>query len=417
MSKLRTFLAAALLAPASFAGGGPQTAQVCYNDSIPFQFTNWSSSVSIPKFDPTLGDLVSIEFQLQAQVRGSARAESLDNSPTTVNTQFAATITLTRPDLSLLVVSVPVANFTDNFTAFDGVIDFGGTSGVTHANILANDMQSVMSPPPASDLVLFTGAGNIVLPVTAAGNSMATGSGNLITQFSTEAEALVRVCYNYLPNTPPVLVCPPTQMASVGVPLNFQICASDVDPGELVTLNVTGLPAGATTNPALPVVGNPACVDVSWTPGGAQTGNFVVSVSAIDQHGRSSTCTFEIISAECHLLMGPGFGSSQQTIFGHTFDTQLVAMRAFWPVTMNEMPVFRYDSLPVVTHWQLLMYNPPVFPQNDSQWSKTMRVTKNPNGTLSVEYLGTRNGIGMRAQTYWENGVRYVRFPFGIDGM
>lgn len=54
-----------------------------------------------------------------------------------------------------------------------------------------------------ADLALFTGVsggvpGSILLPVDAVGSSSASGSGNLITQFLTDAGAEVTVCYNYV---------------------------------------------------------------------------------------------------------------------------------------------------------------------------------------------------------------------------
>jgi hypothetical protein len=57
------------------------------------------------------------------------------------------------------------------------------------------------SPPPDSDLVLFTGPfgnpGTIDLPCEAVGSSMASGPGNVISQFMTSASAELTVCYTY----------------------------------------------------------------------------------------------------------------------------------------------------------------------------------------------------------------------------
>jgi putative phosphotransacetylase len=47
---------------------------VCFQDQVPLTTTNWSSSVSIPKFDPTLGDLVSISFTLSGNIQGTPGA-------------------------------------------------------------------------------------------------------------------------------------------------------------------------------------------------------------------------------------------------------------------------------------------------------------------------------------------------------
>jgi len=417
MKTLRSSLVALALASSALTASAQQTQTVCFTDSIPLQPTNWSNSVSVPKFNPNLGTLQSITFQLTGNVAGTARAESLDASATIVNTSFQASITLLRPDLTPLVIVLPLANFSDSFTAFDGVIDFAGTSGVTHANINVTDTQGFTSPPPIGDLALFTGAGNIVLPVAAQGASTATGAGNLITQFTTDAGADVRVCYTYVPNTPPTIQCPGPIMASVGVPLQFQVCASDIDPNEVVTIDASNVPAGMTFTPALPTSGNPVCVTVDWTPNGTQVGNFNVIFTATDTRQRSSTCTVSITSAECHLLVAGGTGNAGATIFGHHYDTQLSGVRRFFPVTMTDMPSFAWNQLPQVLTVQVVMYNPLVFPSNPDQFSRAMRVTKTGYGVLSTEYFGVQDGIGIRADVFTVNGQPRVRFPFSVQGM
>ena len=174
---------------------------VSFTDSIPLSTTNWTDSVSVSRFDPDLGDLISVDFELEAFTQGSAMFESQDAQPATVTLNFQVSIALQRPDMSTLVTSSPAVMTIDNATAFDGTIDFGGTSGVTHPNLVANQVETATSPPPASDLVLFTGAagnpGMITLPVVAMGQSSGTGAGNLLLQFSSMAGANVTVTYNY----------------------------------------------------------------------------------------------------------------------------------------------------------------------------------------------------------------------------
>ena len=198
-----TILGAALaLAAETSALPAPQL-QTCGDDAIPLQTTNWSGLVTIPRFDSGLGILQSIDFSLAGDILGSAAIESLDAAASTVTTDYQAIITLTRPDNSVLVVSIPAQQFVDNLTSFDGTIDFGGTSGITHPNLSTTDTQGASSVSPA-DIALFSGPagnpGSIQLPVDAAGSSGASGSGNLITQFLTDAGATVSVCYNYAPD-------------------------------------------------------------------------------------------------------------------------------------------------------------------------------------------------------------------------
>ncbi len=171
---------------------------ISFSDSVPLQSTNFNSSVTLPLFDPSIGILEKVTLKLTGYVEGAAKFESLDSEPATVTMELAAEITLQRPDLSTLVVSLPLVMTSDDVDAFDGNIDFGGGSGRTYANLMADQLEIVMTMDPA-DLALFTGVGNVVLPVVAIGASTGSGAGNLLLQFNTSAAADVTVCYQYIP--------------------------------------------------------------------------------------------------------------------------------------------------------------------------------------------------------------------------
>lgn len=203
MSQPRTWWGVAAMVLVLGAASPAFAATVSYSDSCSMTATNWSNTLDITLFDPNLGALTGINFYLLGSARGNVRFESLDALPSTVQCFSQAVITLSRPDYSPLVVTLPIADTSDDVSAFDGVIDFAGTSGRTYLDLSAQDSGSVDSPPPASDLVLFTGPGTISLPIRAVGASHATGAGNLVTQFETWAAAALRVTYTYDPPPPP----------------------------------------------------------------------------------------------------------------------------------------------------------------------------------------------------------------------
>lgn len=171
---------------------------ISYSDSIPTQSTTWSDVLGVPKFNPALGFLQTIDFTLKGVVTGQAQYESLDADPATITLNLAAQVKVLRPDLSELIVVLPVVDVVENAAAFDGVIDFDGPSGSTFSNLMGMATDSATSPPPASDLVLFTGVGNIDLPVVASGTSFGSGAGNLLQQFMTSAGAELTVKYTYM---------------------------------------------------------------------------------------------------------------------------------------------------------------------------------------------------------------------------
>lgn len=91
---------------------------------------------------------------------------------------------------------------------------------------------------------------------------------------------------------PPTPTCGTTFNIQVNQNLTFTVQASDVDEGDVVTLNVIGLPPGATMSPPLPQMGNPVSSEFSFTP--MAPGTFVVTFTATDQTLQQATCTFVI---------------------------------------------------------------------------------------------------------------------------
>lgn len=407
-----------------------QTQTVCFNGSLPLVATNWNNTVSVSKFDTALGTLQSINFVLSGNIQGSVKIESQDTAATVVTTNFQATLTLTRPDLSVLVVTVPLANFNDSLAASDGTLDFGGPSGVSHLGITANATNNVTSPPPASDLVLFSGPagspGNIVLPVTAVGSSVATGSGNLITQFMTSADAQVQVCYTYVVNTPPTFgpptpTCGSTLMATAGTPFSFQVCGGDTNASDTVTITSGPLPAGATLSAQVPAVGNPVCRTFNWTPTVGQLGVAVVNFTITDNHNRSANCQLSILVAECYQFIGRQAGSSSLVVGGTLFNSHLTNVRLIFPVTMVDRPSLRIPYLTtgqIQFHMETVMSNPLLFPTNPDQWSQRLEVTVHPGQVVTGALYDTFNGVHQSLATFSDaQGDRYMTFPFTIDGM
>ena len=169
---------------------------ITYTDSIALDTTNWSDTVSIPKFNPTFGTLDSIKYTLTGHVEGTAKFENQDGAAATITMDLSSILKLQRPDLTTIVISVPVASTSDDVAAYDGVLDYAGTSGKTYSN-LSNDLSENVTSSTAADIALFTGTGDIVMPVLATGASTGSGSGNLVLQFATAASANVEVVYTY----------------------------------------------------------------------------------------------------------------------------------------------------------------------------------------------------------------------------
>lgn len=188
------------LVAAAAANAGVSLSQ-SFTASVPTQRTNWVTNLVFPKFDSSLGTLTSVSFTISGTVSGTAAFESLDSQPATVTVELKARIGLQRPDLTDLVVVIPIASNTETVSAYDGTTDFGGTSGRTYTTLAAT-LSNTQTSFAAADLALFTAtfAGETIsLPAFANGESSGSGAGNLLTLFSTFGSAEAKVEYTYVP--------------------------------------------------------------------------------------------------------------------------------------------------------------------------------------------------------------------------
>ncbi|MCB9848878.1 MAG: choice-of-anchor E domain-containing protein [Phycisphaeraceae bacterium] len=168
--------------------------------------TNWGpielgnmtdTAVAIPQFDDMGGTrtLMKVTIDWNAGVAGSIQVESLDNSPSMITATLSANITIMGPS-GFSENPMPAAVRMFDATAFDGMPDFGGTSGITFPNVAANVAGSTMFTQMA-DLNNFIGNGNVVFTAQATATSTATGPGNVSQLFLTDASVSVSVTYEF----------------------------------------------------------------------------------------------------------------------------------------------------------------------------------------------------------------------------
>ncbi|WP_169788181.1 PA14 domain-containing protein [Rufibacter tibetensis] len=88
--------------------------------------------------------------------------------------------------------------------------------------------------------------------------------------------------------------------ARVGQAVNFNIRATDMPVGSLVSIMALGMPAGATLSPAS-ASGNPVQTTFSWTP--TNTGSYVITFVAEDSNGNQTTTSVTINVSNCALTL------------------------------------------------------------------------------------------------------------------
>jgi hypothetical protein len=227
---LRTLICSAWLASEASAG------QLSYSDSVTLRPTDWQESLTWPKFDPALGNLLSVTFTVAAHIEGSAAFESEDALPATVLMTFSNVVRVFRPDLTELLSAAPVLVTSDNVTASDGVRDFGGTSGKTYAPIVQDEVATLTIQPGSADFDLFLGPGNITLSSEAFGESTGTGAGNLLLAFTSSASTVVTVTYDFEVGPEP---CPCINRRNPGSLLLYPLFDNRGGTASLVTVTNT----------------------------------------------------------------------------------------------------------------------------------------------------------------------------------
>ncbi len=103
----------------------------------------------------------------------------------------------------------------------------------------------------------------------------------------------------FLPPSPP---CDGTIFGTTSDEITFVVTTEDPDSDDSVTLNVVGLPPGATMTPRLPInsaPGEPVSSVFRWMPINAQIGRFVLNFAATDRTNQS-LCTVSLEISSCN---------------------------------------------------------------------------------------------------------------------
>lgn len=201
---LRKLLASGL-AVALVAGLGVAVAPVAHAGSVsyilstpvsPYLGGSYSfAPLDFPKFDVKDQCLTSVCVTLDGFEFGFVGMENSEAFPKTLTSVFTAKLSLLRPDLSPLAAVQPLVNTSDPVTAFDGLVDYAGTSGLTITGLAATAADSLCLTN-ATDLALFSGTGTVGLPVTALNLCTQTGANSWT--FAIQTSAVVKVTYNYV---------------------------------------------------------------------------------------------------------------------------------------------------------------------------------------------------------------------------
>jgi uncharacterized repeat protein (TIGR01451 family) len=166
--------------------------------AYPSQPTSWSSTCTIPKFNPALGTLSGVRFTTTVGMSGTIVVENLSYSLTaSYAAVLTGTISTLHPSGSPVLGNGNVtASASGTLSTYDGAADFAGPSGNTHASLTSNTSSFTVT----SGLSAWIGAsGSATMPI----NSVSTFNCNVVPASNSlcgsvsETSGMITVTYLY----------------------------------------------------------------------------------------------------------------------------------------------------------------------------------------------------------------------------
>lgn len=166
-------------------------ATLTYSGVIPLTSTDWTNTVTVPKFNIPGATLTAVTVEVQGYITNRLSAESKSNLARTITVTNTTDLVVTAPNLPAIQTTLTNGD-TVPLARFDGVDDFAGASGFSiGADAEVEDEENVTNLTP------WVGSGTVgvVARATAASGYSGPADYSFLTQ--TSASACVTVTYTY----------------------------------------------------------------------------------------------------------------------------------------------------------------------------------------------------------------------------
>ncbi len=169
--------------------------QIEYCDSIPEDYVDWNSSVSLPKFDAAMGSLTAVDLLLTMNLSKEIMIENTNPNSGNFTSNLTGSIIAILPSSESVSVSINDSQ-EGNLSAFDGSADFGGASGFKSVSEVPTE-GSAVSISNIGDFLAGLPGESITIPVRTQISSQTTMPGSSSSGVMTRAGAKVCVTYTY----------------------------------------------------------------------------------------------------------------------------------------------------------------------------------------------------------------------------
>ena len=155
----------------------------------------FSQPLELPRFDPTLGDLISVQIRFSMVHEVNLSAENLAPVPQILTVDAAVFSGLMDSEGRLLHTEAPFATDVIVLQAFDGMLDGAGPSGVRDQlfRYTASDVIDV----PSSDHGAFLGTGSALTFLAEDYSSVSSDVGNVVSDLEVNVGLRVQIIYRY----------------------------------------------------------------------------------------------------------------------------------------------------------------------------------------------------------------------------
>ncbi len=164
-------------------------------DTTELQDADWSGNFSLPKFDPNLGTLKTVEISLDFNLSQEVRTENTGPVNSSINSTTESVLTLLLPNGQEIKANASL-DISQYLEPYDGAVDFSGSSGIDISQSSSSN-NITYSLKDITDFVANNSGEDVLLGgmVESMQNSSVSGTGS--SQIQTKARAGVCLAYGY----------------------------------------------------------------------------------------------------------------------------------------------------------------------------------------------------------------------------